>query len=112
MLKMDMNTVQDPPPKSISPQISAGVRNRAVPKMTAANVAVERERIVSVESFDRARCSTMAPSTAPAPKNASKKPYATGLLLSSLAAAGKRAQNELVKKMRNAARTSSVRMPG
>jgi hypothetical protein len=33
-------------------------------------------------------------------------------LLSSLAAAGKRAQNELVKKRRNAARTSSVRMPG
>ena len=35
-----------------------------------------------------------------------------GLLLSALAAVGKSAQKELVKKIRNAERNSMVRMPG
>src|ERR1700730_16476646 len=111
-LKIDMNTVQAAPPKSISTQRITGVRNRAVLKRTAANVAVAMDSVVSVESLERARCRTTAPSTAPTPKNPSKKPYATGPLLSSFAAVGKRAQKELVKKMRNADRSSSARIPG
>jgi hypothetical protein len=54
----------------------------------------------------------MAPSTAPNPKNPSRKPYAMGLLLSSLAAVGRSAQKEPVKKISTAARTNTVRMPG
>src|ERR1700676_2065783 len=112
MLKRDMNTVQDAPPKSISTQRITDERNRTMVRMTAANIAVATESRVSGESFDRARCSTMAPRTAPTPKNPSKKPYAIGLLLNSFAAVGKRAQKELVKKIRNAERSSNMRIPG
>src|SRR5580658_7304767 len=112
MLKSDMNTVQLAPPNSISTERTIGVRNSAKLKMIAANVAVASESIVSVENLDRVRCSTTTPIIAPTPKNPSRNPYVSGLLLSSLAAVGKSAQNELVKKIRHADRTSSVRIPG
>jgi len=74
MLKRDMIAVQEAPPKSIRKERIAGVRNDARLKTIAANIAVAEDSRVSVESFDLVRCSTMAPSTAPNPKDPSKNP--------------------------------------
>ena len=66
--------VQEAPQKIIKKQRIAGVSNNAMLKTIAANVAVAEDSRVSVESFDLVRCSTMAPSTAPNPKDPSKNP--------------------------------------
>jgi hypothetical protein len=107
-----MNTVQAAPPKSINTHRTKRLRKLAVLKITAANVAVAMETTPSIESADLARGRATAPSTAPAPKKPSNKPYAIGLLLSSFATIGSRAQKELAKKMRHPDRTNNVRMPG
>src|ERR1022692_882088 len=107
-----MKIVQDAPPKSNNPHRTKTLCNAAVLQRTAANVAVAMEMMASVESADLARGSATAPSTAPAPKKPSIRPYAMGPLLSSFATNGSKAQKELVKKIRHADRTSNVRMPG
>jgi hypothetical protein len=112
MLNRDIIEVHEAPPRSIKKQSMNGERSSAMLKMMPANVAVAADNKVSEEIFERVRCSTMAPNTAPNPKNPSKKPYVTGLLLISFAAVGKSAQNELVKKMRTADRSKRVRIPG
>ena len=89
-----------------------GERRSARLKITPAKVAVATDNKVSEETLERVRWSTMAPRTAPNPKNPSKKPYVIGLLLISFVAVGKSAQKELVKKMRTADRSRSARMPG
>jgi hypothetical protein len=112
MLKRDMTEVHEAPPKSIRKQRITGERSSAMLKMTPANVAVAADSNVSEEIFERVRCSTIAPATAPNPKKPSRKPYVIGFSLISFAAVGKRAQKELVKKMRTAERSRRVRMPG
>src|SRR6202167_630270 len=112
MLKRDMTEVHEAPPKSIRKQRMTGERSSAMLKMTPANVVVAADNKVSEETLERVRCSTMAPTTAPNPKNPSKKPYVIELLLISFAAAGKSAQNELVKKIRTADRRRRVGMRG
>src|SRR6202035_1709558 len=103
-----MKTVQAAPPKSINGHRSKRLRNAAVLKRTAAKIEVAMEMMPSVESAALARGSATAPSTAPVPKDASNKPYAMGLPLSSLATIGSKAQKELVKKIRHADRTSKA----
>src|ERR1700758_3025661 len=112
MLKRDMTAVHETPPKSMMKQRTTEERRTATLRMTAAKVAVARVNRVSDEILERVRWRTMAPRTAPNPKNPSKKPYVIGLLLISFTAVGKSAQKELVKKMRTADLTRSVRMPG
>jgi hypothetical protein len=112
MLKRDMTDVHDAPPKSISKQRTAGERNSAMLKMTVPNVTVARESNISEDIFERVRCRTIAPATAPSPKNPSRKPYVIGFVLMDFTAVGKSAQKELVKKMRIADRSRSVRIPG
>src|SRR5271168_3142893 len=99
VLKRDMKTVQAAPLKSIKAHRSTRLCRVAVHTRIAAKTAEATEMTVSVENFARARCSAMAPRTAPVPKKPSRKPYPRALLLSSLATVGSRAQKELAKKM-------------
>ena len=105
MLKRDMTEVHAAPPRSITKQRTRGERSSARLRMTPANVAVAADNKVSEETFERVRCSAIAPATAPNPKKPSRKPYVIGFLLISFAAVGKSAQKELVKKMRTADRS-------
>jgi hypothetical protein len=71
----------------------------AIAHMTAAKTAVAPDTMLSTENKPRARCNTIAPTTAPTPKQPSSKPYPSELSVKFFATAGSSAQKAPIAKV-------------
>src|SRR5580704_7280890 len=107
-----MKTVHAAPPKKLKTQRNQSTCRAEIPHVAAAKTAVAPDTILSTESAALARCNTIAPATAPTPKQPSSKPYPSELPVRFFATAGSSAQKALAKKITQAERTSNLRISG